>query len=157
MGARLLDGVKSVKLFGEEIAVNARIIKFEGLSSHADLSGLLDWINAYAPKPEHVFVVHGDADVAPVFAQNLTDRGFSVHAPEYTEVYDLLTNSMVSAGYTPERKKTVLQDKGSAAYQRLENVGLLLQEVIRHNKGGANKDLAKFADQIRALAEKWDR
>ncbi len=157
LGARLLDGVKSVKLFGEEIAVNARIIKFEGLSSHADLSGLLDWINAYAPKPEHVFVVHGDADVAPVFAQNLTDRGFSVHAPEYTEVYDLLTNSMVSAGYTPERKKTVLQDKGSAAYQRLENVGLLLQEVIRHNKGGANKDLAKFADQIRALAEKWDR
>ena len=64
---------------------------------------------------------------------------------------------MVSAGYTPERKKAAPPDKGSAAYQRLENVGLLLQEVIRHNKGGTNKDLAKFADQIRALAEKWDR
>ena len=157
LGARLLDGAREVKLFGEEIAVNARIIKFNGLSSHADLSSLLDWINAYAPRPEHVFVVHGDADVAPVFAQNLKDRGFEVHAPEYTEVYDLLSNTRISAGYTPERRKAAPPDKGSAAYQRLENVGLLLQEVIRHNKGGTNKDLAKFADQIRALAEKWDR
>ena len=157
LGARLLDGVDKVRLFGEEIAVHARIVKFEGMSSHADLSNLVEWIGAFAPRPEHVFVVHGDADVAPVFAQNLKDRGYPVHAPEYTEVYDLAENRMISAGYTPERKKTVPADKGSAAYQRLENVGLLLQEVIRHNKGGTNKDLGKFADQIRALIEKWDR
>ena len=104
-----------------------------------------------------MFVVHGDADVAPVFAQELKDRGFAAHAPEYTEVYDLLENRMISAGYTPERKKSAPADKGSPAYQRLENVGLMLQEVIRHNKGGTNKDLGKFADQIRALIEKWDR
>lgn len=157
LGARLLDGVDKVRLFGEEIAVHARIVKFEGMSSHADLSSLLEWVGAFAPRPEHVFVVHGDADVAPVFAQNLKDRGYSVHAPEYTEVYDLAANRVLSPGYTPERKKTVPMDKGSAAYQRLENVGLLLQEVIRHNKGGTNKDLGKFADQIRALIEKWDR
>ena len=102
-------------------------------------------------------MVHGDADVAPVFAQNLKDRGYSVHAPEYTEAYDLAANRVLSPGYTPERKKTVPMDKGSAAYQRLESVGLLLQEVIRHNKGGTNKDLGRFADQLRALIEKWDR
>ena len=157
LGARLLLGVDRVKLFGEEIAVRAQMVNFHGLSSHADLSDLLGWIASFAPHPQHVFVVHGDAEVAPVFAQNLKDRGYDAHAPEYTEVYDLRTNTMVSAGYTPERKKTVVQDKGSAAYQRLENVGLLLQEVIRHNKGGTNKDLGKFADQIRALIEKWDR
>lgn len=157
LGARLLDGVDRVKLFGEEIAVQAKMVNFQGLSSHADRSDLLRWVQSYEPYPEHVFVVHGDADVAPVFAQNLKDRGYDAHAPQYTEVYDLLTNRMVSAGYTPERKKTAVQDKGSAAYQRLENVGLMLQEVIRHNKGGTNKDLGKFADQIRALIEKWDR
>ena len=157
LGARLLDGAASVRLFGEEIAVRARIVQFDCLSSHADKSDLLRWISAYAPKPEHVFVVHGDADVAPVFAQELKDRGFAAHAPEYTEVYDLLENRMISAGYTPERKKSASADKGSPAYQRLENVGLMLQEVIRHNKGGTNKDLGKFADQIRALIEKWDR
>ena len=28
-------------------------------------------------------------------------------------------------------------------------------QVIEHNEGGANKDLAKFADQINALCDKW--
>ena len=42
-------------------------------------------------------------------------------------------------------------------YQRLEEVGRKLMEVISHNKGGTNKDLGKFADQLRALIEKWDR
>ena len=45
----------------------------------------------------------------------------------------------------------------SAAYDRLANMGQRLLEVIRHNQGGANKDLAKFADQINALCDKWDR
>ena len=45
----------------------------------------------------------------------------------------------------------------SAAYDRLYNMGQRLLEVIRHNQGGANKDLAKFADQINALCDKWDR
>ena len=46
---------------------------------------------------------------------------------------------------------------GSPAYQRLEEVGRRLMEVIAHNKGGTNKDLGRFADQLRALIEKWDR
>ena len=46
---------------------------------------------------------------------------------------------------------------GSPAYQRLEEVGRRLMEVIAHNKGGTNRDLGKFADQLRALIEKWDR
>ena len=45
----------------------------------------------------------------------------------------------------------------SAAYDRLANMGQRLLEVIRHNRGGANKDLAKFAGQIAALCDKWDR
>jgi metallo-beta-lactamase family protein len=55
------------------------------------------------------------------------------------------------------RKKTSRFVEGSPAYRRLEEVGRLLMEVIRRNKGGTNKDLGKFADQIRALIQKWDR
>ena len=36
-------------------------------------------------------------------------------------------------------------------------MGAQLMQVIARNKGGANKDLGKFADQLRALIEKWDR
>ena len=54
-----------VKLFGEEIAVHAKIVNFQGLSSHADRDHLLAWIaDIKAPKPQHVFIVHGDREVA---------------------------------------------------------------------------------------------
>ena len=69
LGRALLDGAKSVKLFGEEIAVRAKIVNFQGLSSHADRDHLLAWISAFTEKkPRHVFVVHGDREVAPYFA-----------------------------------------------------------------------------------------
>ena len=39
----------------------------------------------------------------------------------------------------------------------IRDSGQRLMTVITHNEGGANKDLAKFADQINALCDKWDR
>ena len=156
LGRRLLNGVSTVKLFGEEIAVRAKIVRFHGLSSHADRDGLLRWIEAYNPRPRQVFVVHGDQEVTEVYANTLRQRGLDAHAPNYEEVYDLLTNRMLSPGLPPEKKQPA-PAAGSPAYQRLEEVGRRLMEVIAHNKGGTNKDLGKFADQLRALIEKWDR
>ena len=45
----------------------------------------------------------------------------------------------------------------SEVFARLEAAGARLLAVIAHNKGGTNKDLAKFADQINSLCDKWDR
>ena len=157
LGRRLLDGVKSVKLFGEEIAVRARIVNFHGLSSHADREGLLRWIGAFTPKPREVFVVHGESAVTEIYAQTLRERGFSAHSANYQEVYDLLTGRILAPGAAPEAKPARPADSASPAYRRLEENGRRLLEVIAHNRGGTNKDLAKFADQLRALIDKWDR
>ncbi len=156
LGRRLLNGVTSVKLFGEEIAVQARIVNFQGLSSHADRDGLLRWIEHYQPKPRQVFVVHGDAAVTEIYAQTLRERGLNAHAPDYEEVYDLLANKMLAAGIPPQPKPAA-EPGASPAFRRLEETGQKLLEVIAHNRGGTNKDLGKFADQLRALIEKWDR
>ncbi|MFQ7450198.1 MAG: MBL fold metallo-hydrolase RNA specificity domain-containing protein [Flavonifractor plautii] len=156
LGRRLLNGVGSVKLFGEEIAVRARIVNFHGLSSHADRDGLLRWIEHFSPRPRQVFVVHGDQEVTEVYANTLREKGLAAHAPNYEEVYDLLDNQMLSPGLPPEKKPEPASG-GSPTYQRLEDVGRRLMEVIAHNKGGTNKDLGRFADQLRALIEKWDR
>ena len=156
LGRRLLIGVESVKLFGEEIAVRAQIVRFKGLSSHADRDGLLRWIESYQPKPLQTFVVHGSWDSTENYAATLRERGFTAHAPDYEEVYDLLENRMLSAGI-PLPPKPVLAPVVSPAYRRLEEVGQHLMEVISHNRGGTNKDLGKFADQLRAIIEKWDR
>ncbi len=156
LGRILTDGADRVKLFGEEIAVRAKIVQLHGLSSHADRTALLRWINTYSPRPQHVFLVHGEEQVAVAFGETLRQAGFSAHAADYTEVYDLAANALVQAG-VPFLDKKKAAGKDSSVYQRLWNAGQQLLEVIRHNRGGANKDLAKFADQIKALAEKWDR
>ena len=155
LGRALLEGAKSVKLFGEEIAVNARIVNFKGLSSHADRDHLLAWAKHYAPKPRHIFVVHGEASVTEIFAQKLRDAGLSAHAAEYEEVYDLAADRMLSAG-VPLPPKPV-SASGSPAYRKLEAAGQDLMEAIRHNKGGTNKDLAQFEKELMALIRKWDR
>ncbi len=158
LGRALLEGAKSVKMFGEEIAVNAEIENFHGLSSHADRDHLLEWISNFkAPKPQHVFVVHGDREVAPFFAQSIQNLGFEAHAPQYTEVYDLIAGTVAERGYLPERKaKPVSGGRTSPAYERLVAVGQMLMESIKRSKGRDNKSLAKFADQLRQLLEKWE-
>ncbi len=157
LGRALVEGKKSVRLFGEDVMVRARIVNFKGLSSHADRDHLLGWIGNFAPKPEHVFVVHGETEVAEGFAHALRERGYEAHAPEYTEVYDLSANRVERAGVPAPEKKASKWQAGSPAYRRLEEAGRQLLEVIRQNKGGTNKDLGKFADQILALVQKWKR
>ena len=158
LGRSLLEGTKSVKLFGEEIAVHAKIVNFQGLSSHADRDHLISWIADFKePKPQHVFVVHGDREVAPFFAQTVAGMGFTAHAPQYTEVYDLIADTVVQKGYLPERKvKSAGGVKSSAAYERLVAVGEMLMASIKRSKGRDNKSLARFADQLRQLLEKWE-
>ena len=157
LGRRLLDGAQSVRLFGEDIAVRARICQIQGLSSHADQAELLNWIGHFDPRPKQIFVVHGDAQVTESYARLLRDRGFPAHAPDYEEVYDLLENRMLSPGLPPQVKEPASRSSGSSAYRRLEGAGLRLLEVIRASKGRANKDLAKFADQILMLIQKWEK
>ena len=158
LGRHLLDGAKSVKLFGEEIAVNAKIVNFQGLSSHADRDHLMAWISAAkTPKPQHVFIVHGDREVAPFFAQTVQQLGFTAHAPQYTEVFDLIAGRTIETGYLPERKARAADgSRMSPAYERLVSVGKLINESIRRSRGRDNKSLARFADQLRALLEKWE-
>ena len=158
LGRHLLDGAESVKMFGEEIAVRAKIVNFQGLSSHADRDHLLNWIDQFASaKPTHVFVVHGDREVAPAFAADLAERGFAAHAPRYTEVYDLLTDRIVEQGYLPEPKKKSFEGapRVSSAYRRLVELGDALAALIRRSQGRDNKTLADFSESLRKILEKF--
>ncbi len=157
LGRNLLEGAKSVKLFGEDVAVRAEVLNFQGLSSHADRDHLIDWAKHFQPETRF-FVVHGDREVAPYFADTLVKLGYKAHAPQYTEVYDLAADRQLERGYLPERKKVFYGGaKVSSAYQRLVAVGKLLQEVIVRSKGRANKDLANFADQLKQLIDRFEK
>ena len=155
LGRRLLDGVEKVKLFGEEIAVKAKIVNFQGLSSHADHDHLIEWIKAFDPKPTHVFVVHGDEDVAPAFAEELCTLGFHAHAAKFTECYDLAADEMVSEGYISERKRTAQKSRADNLYAKLVSAAESLLELAKHCKGRPNKDITAFTGQIISLIERF--
>ena len=155
LGRRLLDGVEKVKLFGEEIAVKAKIVNFQGLSSHADHDHLVQWIKAFDPKPTHVFVVHGDEDVAPVFAEELNSLGFHAHAAKFTECYDLAANEMVSEGYISERKRTAQKSRADNLYAKLVAAAESLLEFAKRCKGRPNKDISALTGQIISLIERF--
>jgi len=160
LGRILVEEVAAaVTLFGEEIAIQCKIYNFRSMSAHADREGLLKWIGAFKTKPEKVFVVHGEREICRNFRARLIGEGFQAVAPKYASIYDLQSGEMVFEGrdlfYREDRSDP--KQRESAVYKRLMLAGTRLIEVITRNRGGTNKDLAKFADQIDALAKKWDR
>lgn len=74
LGRMLEDGVKEVKLLGEEIAVKARIENVDGFSGHADQPMLLEWLSRFEKKPKKVFLVHGEMDEMGPLAEEIRRR-----------------------------------------------------------------------------------
>ncbi len=68
LGRRLVDGARSVTLFGEQVAVRASVHTIGGLSAHADQPALLDWLRGFERPPRRVYVVHGEQMASETFA-----------------------------------------------------------------------------------------
>ena len=156
LGRRLQNGVKSVKLFGEEIAVNAHIETLQGTSGHADQAGLLRWLEGFREKPGQVFVNHGDDDACTAFRDLLQEKGYHADAPFSGSAYDLLTGKMtVYTEGTPIHREKKGSARANAVYGELLAAAEALLAFVKTCKGRANKENAKFASQIRTLLEKW--
>lgn len=155
LGRILVEGVDEVKLFGEPIEVRATIRTLTGLSGHADKNGLIEWIEGFDDKPRKVFVVHGEDEVCKAFAECLqVEHGIKAYAPYSGTEFNLASGKLeyeATPVYVKKKAKPV-----SDVFSRLVAAGQRLMAVIRKNEGGANKDLAKFADQINSLCDKWD-
>ena len=77
-------------------------------------------------------------------------------APYNGAVYDLTELKCLDRGNNV-KIKTKVNKKAKAVFERLVQAGNRLLSVIRQNEGCANKDIAKFADQINELCNKWER
>ena len=157
LGYSLLNGVKKVKLFGEEIEVRAKIVDLPGMSGHADRDHLTRWVGAITEKPQRVFVVHGEEATAVSFAEHLhKELGLDALAPYTGDVYDLVSGECIETGERRHAEKKI-RKQANSVFDRLVAAGARLAAVIQKCRGMANKDLAKFADQINSLCDKWDR
>ena len=90
LGRKIVDGSKTIKLFGEEISVNARIEYIEGYSGHADQEWLLNFIYSFYEKPKHIFLVHGEEEGQIILKQKIIENTqIPVTIPEYGETYEI--------------------------------------------------------------------
>jgi metallo-beta-lactamase family protein len=158
LGRKLQDGTKSVKLFGEEIAVNAEIATLHGTSGHADQAGLVRWLRGFQTMPKTVFINHGDDDSVLEFKKLLTSAGYNAEDPYSGTEYDLITGKMTI--YTEgKRIDRSVNAKGTqraqAVFDELVAAAEELLRLVKKRRSMTNKDNAKLTDQIRSLINKW--
>jgi len=89
-GRRLLDGDPSIRIYGEEVPVRAKVYPIEGLSAHADQEELMDWAEGFTEKPKYTFVVHGEEKSGEALAYKLKQElGWNTLLPTYLESFVL--------------------------------------------------------------------
>lgn len=89
LGRRIVDGSQMVRIFGEDIAVKARIYTLGGFSAHADQSELIDWVSHLKTEP-FVFINHGEEDISMIFSEIVRDKlGLNTTVPEVGKEYEL--------------------------------------------------------------------
>ena len=159
LGSKILAGDKKVKLFGENIAVKADIVKLQGTSSHADREDLLDWISHYNTPLERVFVTHGDDKVSEDFASLLVDNRYNALAPYNGEEWDLAKNCRLKEG-----NKQKLTRGNKKKNRKVENINIMVDRAIEkllnvaeEIKEGANEEKRKFIIAINRIIDKFKR
>lgn len=138
LGRRIIDGATKVKIFGEEISVNARIEVIPGFSGHADKSGLLSWIKSISKKPKKVFVVHGEQETMSIFAQTITDEfGIACIVPSRGDSYVVSANNVYENVPTAEVRNKF---RRLAVVDMLETLKEEFDEIANILKGDLKKE-----------------
>jgi metallo-beta-lactamase family protein len=89
-GRSLQDGAKTLKMFGEQVPVRARVETIHGLSAHADQAELLRWLGGFTRPPRTTYLVHGEPEAARVLSEAITARyHWSVRVAQDGEQVDL--------------------------------------------------------------------
>lgn len=157
LGRALVEGSKTAKLFGETIKVAAEIKQLPGISGHADLDGLTDWVS-HIRNVKRVFVVHGESDVADAFTAHLKNTlHLDAYAPFSGTEFDILANAITYEAEPKLIERKSAAKHGNPVYQRLLAVLDRLTKLIGRSTGRTNKDIAKLTDQLTEICNKWEK
>ena len=154
LGYKIVNGAKNVKIFGEEIAVNARIEYIEGYSGHADQEWLMNFVYSFREKrPQNIFLVHGEPESQEVLKQKIeTDIKIPVFIPEYGETYELVDNPFVSnkiAPQTPSIRREILLTLNKLQNE-LDDMKAGVKEDLE-NKDLKDVDMFRIKEKIKDL------
>ncbi len=89
-GRDLLEGAKTIRMFGQDVPVRCQVREVSGLSAHADQPELLRWLSAFQGSPKFTFITHGEVESAKALQTEITSRlGWRTYIPYYLESFEL--------------------------------------------------------------------
>jgi metallo-beta-lactamase family protein len=159
LGRTIVDGADKVKIFGEEISVNARIEYIEGYSGHADQEWLLNFVYSFIKKPKHIFLVHGEEESEEVL-KGLIEKNteIPVTIPSFGEKYEVADIPKLEERVEYSKK---LEDQ----YLRLQilekldkikdDINTMTQNVKNEKlmKENSDEEIEKLNDKVKKLEE----
>lgn len=155
LGRKIVDGAKTIKIFGEEVSVNARVEYIEGYSGHADQQGLLNFVYSFIKKPEHIFLVHGEEQGQKVLRNKIIeDTEVPVTIPDYGETYELATTVKLTDVVKKERVKEYAKleviDRMETLKEELVDMESIVKEDILANTVN-DAEIEKINERIKML------
>ncbi|MEQ1935375.1 MAG: MBL fold metallo-hydrolase [Fimbriimonadaceae bacterium] len=91
LGRRLIEGAPMVRIFGQEVSVQAQVEKLNALSAHADQGEMLRWLGGFKSQPKKTFIVHGEPPAqAALQAKIKADLGWDTLIPKWGESFELI-------------------------------------------------------------------
>ena len=157
LGRKIVDGAKTVKIFGEEISVNARVEYIEGYSGHADQEGLLNFVYSFTKKPEHIFLVHGEPESQKVLKQKITETTqIPVTIPDFGEKYDLKEEikmvDKIEQNHDQKYLRLQVLDRMKTLKEELQDMEEIVKEDLKSTETN-DAEINRINDRIKELEQ----
>ena len=131
LGRSLVEGVKMVTLFGEEIQVNAEIHNLEGFSGHADQNGLFAWLAHFEQRPKQIFLVHGEEDSKKDFAKLVNEKlSYEPIVVMGNSEFELDMNKSEIVNMDSAREQAAEADQIQKVRDKLSSIHLDLEQIL---------------------------
>ena len=154
LGHSIVNGAKKVKIFGEEVAVNARIEYIEGYSGHADQEWLMNFVYSFNnKKPKHIFLVHGEEDSQNTLKQKIEEEAkIPVTIPNYGDTYELqeMPELVAEMKINPRTIKHEILEKLKVLQYEIDDMKQAVKEDL-NNKELQDEDMFRIKEKIKTL------
>lgn len=156
LGRSIVEGAEKVKIFGEEIAINARVEYIEGYSGHADQTWLLNFIWSFTNPPKHVFLVHGEYEGQEELKRKIEDTSeCKVTIPDFGESYELGNDGPTLLEVTEEIEAYKKEFKRLDIIDRIEELKESIADmedvVMKKNIETDDSELMKLEDRVKEI------
>ncbi len=158
LGRKIVSGEPRVKIFGEEIGVNAEIRMLDAFSGHADQQGILDFIEKIEKKPKRIFLVHGEYEGQKILKEAIESKfGIDVVIPERDERYYLGDSKFEKTSYNVRETNLRLDIYEMLTYLKLdmEDVSKIVKSDVKH--GATEEEMFEIKMKLVGLKEEMEK